>query len=339
MKLSILIPVYNKENTIKLCLESIVNQSYQDFEAIIVDDGSTDNSDKIIKIFVKNDKRLKLIKQENAGYGASMNRALREAKGDYIGIVEPDDFIHKDMYKILMAHSKNNDIVKSNYVNFSGKTWKTNEINILRNLEQKPRIYYVDPTIWSAIYDRRFLEKNHIDFLETKGASFQDISFQLKSFISEKNIYCVDKSLYYYRGDSDSSSKNSKQNIGAVKDEFDDVDKFIKNIKINEEAKNFIIARRFNSYWWNLNRLGYSDAKKFAKVVSGDYRKIKKDTTFTANFFKKKELPIPYELSFSIRHPAIFVAIRPFFRFKNWSLRKVSLFLSHKHHTTKIVTK
>lgn len=109
-KLSILVPVYNVASYLPLCLESIKNQSLKDFECLLINDGSTDNSLKILKDFAKTDKRFKVIDKKNSGYGASLNLGIEKSKGEYIGIVEPDDFIHRDFYKTLL--SEDADIVK-----------------------------------------------------------------------------------------------------------------------------------------------------------------------------------------------------------------------------------
>jgi len=103
-KLSILVPVYNVSAYLPLCLDSIMNQSFSDFECILINDGSTDFSLSILKSYVKQDPRFRLISHKNSGYGASLNKGIKLAKGEYIGIVEPDDFIHRDMYKKLLAH-------------------------------------------------------------------------------------------------------------------------------------------------------------------------------------------------------------------------------------------
>ena len=97
-KLTILVPIFNVSEFLPLCLESIKNQSFTDFECLLINDGSTDDSLKILKKFAKEDKRFIVIDKKNSGYGASLNIGIKKAKGEYIGIVEPDDFIHRDFY-------------------------------------------------------------------------------------------------------------------------------------------------------------------------------------------------------------------------------------------------
>ena len=98
IKLSVIIPVYNVEQYLGECLESVIKQTLKDIEIICVNDGSTDNSLEIIKKFARKDERIKIIDKPNSGYGDSMNKGLETETGEYIGIVESDDFIEPDMF-------------------------------------------------------------------------------------------------------------------------------------------------------------------------------------------------------------------------------------------------
>ncbi len=107
---SIITPVYNVEKYLNRCIESIVHQSFKNFELILIDDGSTDGSSSICDDWAKKDKRIRVIHQKNAGAGAARNRGLEEARGDYIGFVDSDDWIELDMYELLVfAFEKNID--------------------------------------------------------------------------------------------------------------------------------------------------------------------------------------------------------------------------------------
>ena len=321
-KLSILVPVYNVEEFLPLCLETIKNQSFKDFECLLINDGSTDNSLEILKKTAKNDKRFRVIDKKNSGYGASLNLGLNEAKGDYIGIVEPDDFIHRDFYKTLFDNS-NADIIKASFMRFSGRTWESVPERVFHEVrkdfpvngikikpEENKRIFIVDPTIWSAVYKKTMLKKNKVEFLETPGASYQDAGFQFKAFASAKEIFCLEKPLYYYRIDNNKSSVKSDKKIEMVKQEFDEIDKFIKGKKNYQEIAD---ACRFRSYNWNLNRLKFRNALKFAKLAKKDYKKKK----FSANFFVKENHQRKHELKFSTKHPGLYVFLRPMFKLKN----------------------
>lgn len=332
-KLSILVPVYNVASYLPLCLESIKNQSLKDFECLLINDGSTDNSLKILKDFAKTDKRFKVIDKKNSGYGASLNLGIEKSKGEYIGIVEPDDFIHRDFYKTLL--SEDADIVKVSSFEFYGKTWKTYPKKMFSevrkdfpangckiNPKKNQRIFLADPTVWSAVYKRELLEKNKIKFLETGGSSYQDIGFQFKTFMKAKKIFCLEKPLYYYRKDNPNASVKSDKKLFAVKTESDEIDEFIKNTPEFQDIAN---AVRFRNYNWNLNRLKFKNALKFAKVAKEDF----KNSNFDANYFIKEKHFRAHELKFSTKHPSLYVFSRPLFRFRNLTLRLASK-LKHK---------
>lgn len=103
--LSILVPCYNVEKYVTQCLESILEQTYSNIEIICIDDGSTDSTPLILQNFSKRDSRIKIITKQNTGYGHSMNIGLEYAKGEFIGIVESDDFVSQSMFEKLMTNA------------------------------------------------------------------------------------------------------------------------------------------------------------------------------------------------------------------------------------------
>ena len=105
-KISVLVPIYNTEKYLKKCLDSIAGQTLKDIEVICVNDGSTDNSLAVAEEFAEKDPRFKVINKENTGYGNTMNIALEKASGEYIGIVESDDFAASDMFEYLYGLSR-----------------------------------------------------------------------------------------------------------------------------------------------------------------------------------------------------------------------------------------
>ena len=240
IKVSILIPIYNVEKYLRQCLDSVINQTLKDIEIICINDGSTDSSPKIINEYAEKDSRIKVINKPNSGYGHSMNQGLKLAQGEYIGIVESDDFADPNMFETLYNKAKaaDIDIVKSNFWAQIGDRFL-----FMENLSQEPYEEVISPklrsktifarqiAIWSAIYKRQFLLDNDIYFNETPGASYQDVSFHFKTTICAEKIYFLKDAFLHYRKDNPDSSMKSRSKIYCIFDEFDEIERFLSTRK------------------------------------------------------------------------------------------------------------
>ena len=245
LSLSILVPIYNVENYLVRCLKSIQNQTFKDFEVLCINDGSTDGSLDIIKSFTEGDNRFKLIDKKNSGYGSSMNIGLHNARGQYIGIVESDDFIHKDMYATLYEKTFGKvDIVKCNFYDYYSEEKKiiNTERSALKSvhypfsLEEVPEISIGHPSIWSAIYRRRLLFDNNIKFLEEPGGGWVDNPFFYETLCTAKKIIWVNQPLYFYFKTRPESSSNLQTNpnlpFKRMYQNLDVVEKYSKSEKL-----------------------------------------------------------------------------------------------------------
>ena len=161
-------PTYNVERYFRQCIESVINQTLEDIEIIPVDDGSPDNCGKIMDEYAAKDKRIKPIHQENGGYGKAVNAGIEAATGEYIGIVETDDYIEADMYEKLYNQAKkfDADVCKCGFFEYDSTKpeceqnviWKTPVQNIESFVSDKPFKITEDPrllifhaSIWSNI--------------------------------------------------------------------------------------------------------------------------------------------------------------------------------------------
>ena len=265
-KVSILVPIYNVEKYLRECLDSLVNQTFEDIEIICINDGSTDYCPQILEEYASRDSRIKVINKANSGYGASMNMGFAAATGEYIGIVESDDFVKTNMFEDLYNLAKENDadVVKSDWFYYwtknnesrkSGKIskWKSNKIT---SAYKDKSLLKIVPSIWSAIYKREFISDKEINFLETPGASYQDTSFHLKVLMSTKKIVLTSNAYVYYRQDNINSSCNSKDKAFAICDEFDEVERFMQtNPGLAEEFAEYIYTLQYRSYFMTMVRI------------------------------------------------------------------------------------
>lgn len=273
--LSLLVPIYNVETYLRECLESAHTQTLLDLEVICINDGSTDGSRDIIEEYLQKDHRFRVIDKENSGYGASMNQGLSVAQGKYIGILESDDYIEPNMMEVLVATAEANqaEVVKSNFYFYWSIDEERNEFFELItddmsgrvvNPQKEQDIFYLKPSIWSAIYNRTFLEKNDIRFLETPGASYQDAGFNFKVWASATRVVFLKEAYLHYRQDNEQSSVNSPGKVYCVCDEYAEMDRFLAKYPEKRAYLDPVKAKmKYDSYMWNYERLTESLRREF----------------------------------------------------------------------------
>ncbi len=301
-KVSILVPCYNVEKYLPECLDSIVNQTLKDIEIICINDGSKDSTLEIIKKYAKKDKRFVVIDKENEGYGKSMNRGLDVASGEYVGIVESDDWVEPDAFETLYNTARKNraDMVKADFVFFDNDTKKESPswpIGISDDLKQKvfcpteqnPEIIWSGhPSIWTCLYSNKMLHDKNVRFASTPGASFQDMGFKQKTFIVTKRFYYLPQVVLHYRKHANNSDKNNGK-IFAVSDAHDDTDKWLtENIQNSHKFKKLVNQCRFANYMWNLYRLSGQARKDFRKRFASEYKKYYTAHELEKNYFDDK---------------------------------------------------
>ena len=299
-KISILVPCCNVEKYLRQCLDSIISQTYTNLEIICLNDGSTDSTLSILKEYEEADSRIRVVDKQNTGYGATMNIGLGMAKGKYIGIVESDDYIEPSMYEILCreAEKENLDIVRCrfternevthkdrvetfSYVKDGGKVFRPTDI---------PSSLLIKPSIWAGLYNREFLERNGIMFLETPGASYQDKSFSFKSLAMADRVKFLPDVLHNYRINA-SSSVSSPGKVFCICDEEAEIRRYMKEHGRYEELKGVIALGTFSSYKWNYNRLDPIKLKRaFMKRWSEEARQMFMEKAVTRKNFSKNRI-------------------------------------------------
>lgn len=237
-KVSVIVPVYNVEQYLSDCINSILTQTLNEIEIICVDDGSTDKSPAILDDYAKKDSRLRVIHKENRGYGHSMNVGIDAASGEYIGIVESDDRILPDMYRTLYSAAKGNDldVVKADVIFW----WETlqyaceyhkEELNeyygrVLDCSDRKLFFRFFMNT-WTGIYKRSFLIENNIRHNETPGAAYQDNGFWIQTLSFCRRAMWLKDAFYLYRQDNPFASIKNKSNARAMVNEYDYVSRIL----------------------------------------------------------------------------------------------------------------
>lgn len=236
-KLSIIVPVYGVEKYIDKCLDSLVKQSLKEIEIIVVNDGTKDNSQKIIDKYVKKyPDKIKSYIKENGGQGSARNYGLKKATGEYIGYVDSDDFVEKDMYKKLYDKAKENnyDIVVCGNYNVSEDYQNKNIDAFINNYNTDlENIFFGKMAVWNKIYKRDILIKNKLEFKEKVW--YEDLAFTLKAIMNSNTFAFIDEPLYDYliREGSTMNNSNVQRNL-EILDAFDDILSYIKHNKKEE---------------------------------------------------------------------------------------------------------
>ena len=317
-KVSVVMPVYNVEDYLVECLESVVGQTLKDIEIICVNDGSTDNSLAILEDFCGKDSRISVIDKSNEGYGAAMNDGIAAATGEYVGIVEPDDYIALNMYDTLYSIAAENglDFIKADFYRF--KREKTGDMNLVYNKLDKGDTWYgqvFDPShqpqtlrfimnTWSGIYNRSFLNANGIRHNETPGASFQDNGFWIQTFLKAKKAMILNKPFYFNRRDNPNSSVKSTSKVYCMNREYDYIFDIVrKEPELWDRFRGMLWLMRFRNYEFTLKRIDDCYRLDYLTTISEEMAQAYAEEEMDREVFSESEW---MKLQAIIRDPGAF---------------------------------
>ncbi len=274
--ISVIVPFFNNSGTIEKCVKSILDQTFEDFEFILVNDGSTDKSETIVNRFGKVDSRIRIIKQENNGVSVARNTGIELSSGEYITFCDADDFYGKEWLQNLCREIDDNDIVFANYINIdeNGKTIKETLFSNGRyqlNNEEEHLNFIIHQvfqkgcswTVWSCLFKRRIIMDNHIRF-NTKCDDFaEDLGFVLEYLLHSNNVKISQENSYYY-----------VTHLGSMSDRNNDV---VRMDPLNEVSKGFYMRS---------NEIGYKGYDKTLAIIHflimyGQYYKMINKPTYS----------------------------------------------------------
>ena len=281
--ISVIIPVYNVQDYLPRCLDSVINNSYSNLEIICVNDGSTDNCADILKNYENKDSRIRVFSKENGGLSSARNEGLKHCTGNLIAFIDSDDWIHKDYFMILLEHQKKNDydVVICNYVRTSDDNALNHDLIQCESFEEKTldrkeymSAHVTKSYVWGKLYKRKCLEGLLFDEQE----KIEDAWFNMQFVLLNKNMKAcfVDIPLYgyYVRANSLVSYidrfcilKLSQKCFQCVQDEIDEQ---MRDIFYLECLKRWLFARySFNLYDEK------ADAKICTKLLKDSLRHMK----------------------------------------------------------------
>lgn len=232
-KVSVIVPVYNVEKYLNRCMQSLINQSLNDIEIILIDDGSPDNCPQICDNFVMQDNRIKVIHKENGGLGFARNSGIEIATGEFIAFIDSDDYVELDMLQklYLEAINHNADVVYSNFYieQETGKWIKSHEVNqrkewhnidiqdfILDMIASAPNIKQerqYQMSVWHSIYRREIINRYKLRFLSERQVGSEDIPFQIDFLLKSKTVIYIPDAFYHYCNNGKSLTSTYKLNM------------------------------------------------------------------------------------------------------------------------------
>jgi len=305
-KVSIVVPIYKVEKYLRQCLDSIIVQTLKDIEIILVDDGSPDGCPAICDEYAAKDSRIKVIHQKNGGYGAACNHGIAQATGDYIGLVESDDWVEPDMYEKLYNQiiKFDADVCIGSFYEYKSESTFANGLhdqpftetientsdNKLFSILDYPYLYTVHQSIWSKLYKKDLVKS--VKFSEQTGASYQDGPFITEIFCKTSRMIGVHDFLYHYRIDNENSSANNKRNdarLMTVLDQMQIAKKILQKYNLFEPLK--------EEFFYQASKAGF----RFYRNISPKYRKqffekwkafvkeMQDDPEFTYKYFDERK--------------------------------------------------
>ena len=289
-KISVIIPVYNSEDFLEECLDSLIQQTLKEIEIICVDDGSIDSSLEILKSYQKKDERIKVIEQKNESAGVARNRGLKDAKGDYVVFLDSDDFFKSDFLEKVYDQFQKTD---ADIILYGGKRFNTNTREFLDTPHYFRRDYLpgkevfsrndipekiftiTTPAPWTKSYKRSFIVDNELQFQNLKNSN--DAFFVLMSLALANKISYIDEDFIYYR----IGQKNNLQSLKTKKPlnffkAYMAVYNALNEKGIYEEVEKSFITVFSSGCVYNLDTVLEDKAKIeiFEKLASEEFEKI-----------------------------------------------------------------
>lgn len=265
---SVIVPNYNCEKYIGECLDSIIAQTYHELEIIVVDDGSTDCSTKIVEQYMKKDNRIRLIRQANMNAAIARNRGIEWAKGEFVYFIDSDDVLYENSISIMvhMMIERSCDMVVGNYVliDENGIIYQKDKI---KNVDFREPMELCGERAVPAnkLYRRDLITKNKVYFANVRIG--QDSNFYLKYLLCCKKIEIVDDIIFGYRVLEGSISRSYSYKIFDIVDEFADVRKFYQKNGALDKYEHYLCVIEYVNCYYQMCKQVHFRNKAQRKVI------------------------------------------------------------------------
>lgn len=260
IKVSIIMPIRNTANYIRECMESLINQTMREIEILCIDAQSTDGTREILQEYEEKDDRVHIYDDTKGSTGYANNYGMQTAKGEYLAIVEPDDFVAPDMYEKLYRAAKANDadVVRADYKVFFGSDSQreyidkaiafSDEYDKIHCPEKEQQLFQNDMSTWAGILSKELFRRGNVCHNETPGAAYQDNGFWFLMMAHAKRLYYLPVSGYRYRMDNPDSSIHNRGKLFAICDEYEFIRTKLEQEGIFEEFQNVYLRTKFIRY-------------------------------------------------------------------------------------------
>lgn len=302
---SVVMPIYNAEKYLRQAMDSVLAQTLESLQVICVNDGSTDHSLDMLKEYAERDSRITIVNRPNGGYGRAMNIGIDAAVGDYIGILEPDDYLKPTMYEKLYttALENNLDFIRSDYyrltTNANGEEKlqrerlcnKEDYYGSILNPQDNLDLFNIRMENWTGIYKRSWLNEHNIRFNESPGASFQDNSFWFQTYCWATRIAVYDEAFYCYRVDNSASSINQPNKVFTMLDEYKWIENWLRSQpQLAERFLGIFLYKKTHNCEFAFSRLAEEYQLPFLERYASEYRKCIAANELDESFFWPDEL-------------------------------------------------
>lgn len=295
-KISVIVPAYNASGYIKKCLDSLVSQTLKDIEIIIVNDGSVDNTEAIIKKYMKKHSQIKYFYKENGGQSSARNLGITYATGEFISFVDSDDYIELTMLEKMynkIKESKLDVVICGINYTYDDRVEKVYPFKENQTITQKDFIL-TNPCPWNKLYRKTLLEKNNFKFPE--GIIYEDLSLIPRVGIMTKKFGYVNECLYNYIIHDNSTMNINKYNpkingiftsLNLLYNHFEEKNKLE---EYNNELEHiFIHHLLFNANLRFYSFKRYKEIKEISKIMHSKFPKWRKNETYK-NFSRKDKI-------------------------------------------------
>ena len=295
LKLSIIIPIYNGEKYIESCLKQILKRKEENFEVILLNDGSKDSTDTICTQYSKKDKRIKYIKKDNSGVSDTRNYGISIATGQWIMFVDCDDELDNEWYEIISKHFDD----KKDIIFFSSsKDVETSKEKMFDKIfNYIPNTYFSSPC--SRLYRLQFIKEKEIKFIKDI-INGEDMLFNGECVLNTNSYEIVNKGFYNYRKNLESATNTFNEKIFKSDELFINKLKDLQK-KYKYSLQKYISFSNINKIYIFANRLSfikYKDAKKYKKYIKIDKNEYKNINMIKSNYKKIILILLKYKMHF-----------------------------------------